>query len=82
MKVNDFVYLDENWDAVADFCNKNNYVVVEVKSDTNLKKYQIQNPPSPSRQEYTEHRIRELKKLLFDTDYQAIKFAEGEFFVY
>ena len=32
----------------------------------------------PTEQELAEKRICELKKLLFNTDYQAIKYAEGE----
>lgn len=77
-KVNDIFYLDEEYSARADFCNQNNLVIVEIEADDNGRRFQIQEPPKPTEKELAQDRIWELKKLLYDTDYQAIKFAEGE----
>lgn len=77
-KINDIFYEDEEYSLRAEFCNENNLLIVEIEADDNGRRFQIQEPPKPTEKELAEMRIFEIKQKLAETDYQAIKFAEGE----
>ena len=78
-KVNEIFYLDDKYSERAEFCNNNNLIIVEIEPDENGRRFQIQEVPLPTERELAEQEIAKLKQKLFDTDYQAIKFAEGLF---
>ena len=61
----------QEYDKWCEWCNNNNYIIVE-DSD---KYYCISN--ELTEKERTKLEIRNLKRQLSDTDYKAIKYAEG-----
>lgn len=76
-KINDIFYVDEEYSQRAEFCNNNGLVIVEIEADEKGRRFQIQEVPAPTQEELNQQRIYELKQKLNETDYQAIKFAEG-----
>ncbi len=77
-KIGDIFYEDEHYGERAQFCNENGLVIVEIAPDEEgNRRFQIQAIPSPSAKEQAEQEIAELKRALADTDYKAIKYAEG-----
>lgn len=64
--------LDE-YETVANWCNESGeYQINEVDDE-----YCVVKTPEPTAEEIAKQRIAELKKLLVDTDYIAVKIAEG-----
>lgn len=78
-KVNEIFYIDDKYTERAEFCNNNNLIIVEIEPDENGRRFQIQEAPLPTERELAEQEIAKLKQKLFDSDYKAIKFAEGLF---
>lgn len=76
-KIGDIFRNDADYSKRADFCNQNRLMIVEIEADENGRRFQIVEIPQPTGKELAEQEIAELKQKLFDTDYQAIKFAEG-----
>lgn len=78
-KVGDIFYEDSEYSARAQFCNEHGLVIVEIEPDSDGKRrFQIQEIPAPSEAEKAKYEIAELKRKLSESDYQAIKYAEGE----
>lgn len=77
-KINDVFYGDNEYAERADFCNKNNLMIVEIEPDEKGRRFQIQEIPAPTQKELNQQKIQKLKQKLEETDYQAIKFAEGQ----
>ena len=77
-KINDIFYADESYSDRAGFCNQNNLMIVEIEPDKKGRRFQIQEIPAPTQKELNQQKIQELKQKLEETDYQAIKFAEGQ----
>lgn len=61
------------YDEWAEWCNQNNYVIMDDDPE-----YYYCKSCERTEQEEREYEIRQLKQKLSDTDYQAIKYAEGE----
>ncbi len=49
--LNEIFYEDEDYKARADFCNKNGYVIQEIDTDENGRRFQIQKLPAPTQEE-------------------------------
>ena len=78
-KIGDIFYADEEYSARARFCNDNNLMIVEIEQDEEGKRrFQIKAVQEPSAKEKAEWEISDLKRALTETDYKAIKYAEGE----
>lgn len=75
MELNQIFEIEQYKEAV-EFANKYGYTIKEIK-DSNPRKFQIVEVII-SEKELKLYRIEELKQKLFNTDYQAIKYAEGE----
>lgn len=58
----------------AEFCNKNNLMIVEIDPINEVRRFQIKEAPKPDTDAIE---IARLKSFLFDTDYVVIKIAEG-----
>lgn len=74
MELNEIFEIEQYNEAIK-FANEHGYTIEEIK-DSNPRKFQIVEVII-SENELKLHRIEELKKNLLDTDYQAIKYAEG-----
>ena len=71
-----YVFSKDEYKAVAMYCMQNNLYIT--RYDKEKKLYQIQAPPEPSPKQIAENEINRLKRMLAETDYKAIKYAEGE----
>ena len=74
---------DKDYSNKAKWCNENGYYIEEIEpKEDGTRQFQIKQIPQKSEDEKLieqyQAEIIELKKYLFDTDYKAIKFAEGE----
>jgi len=74
---------DEDYTNKANWCNENNCYIEEIESlENGTRQFQIRQMPQKTEDEKLieqyQSEIVELKKYLSDTDYKAIKFAEGE----
>ena len=74
---------DEDYSNKAKWCNENGYYIAEIEPlEDGTRQFQIKQIPQKTEDEKLieqyQSEIVELKKYLFDTDYKAIKFAEGE----
>ena len=74
---------DEDYTNKANWCNENNCYIEEIEpKEDGTRQFQIKQIPQKSEDEKVieqyQAEIIELKKYLSDTDYKAIKFAEGE----
>ena len=74
---------DEDYTNKAIWCNENGYYIAEIEPlEDGTRQFQIKQIPQKTEDEKLieqyQSEIVELKKYLFDTDYKAIKFAEGE----
>ena len=74
---------DEDYTNKANWCNENGYYIEEIKPlEDGTRQFQIKQMPQKTEDEKLieqyQSEIVELKKYLSDTDYKAIKFAEGE----
>lgn len=76
-KIGDIFYDDKEYSARADFCNKNNLMIVEIEPDENGRRFQIVEPPQPTQKELDEQEVAKLKRQLEATDYVANKLAEA-----
>lgn len=73
-----YIFYEDECPVVADFCNKKgNLTIEEIEADENGRRFKIVEVVY-TQAEIDGLRILELKQALADTDYQAIKFAEGE----
>lgn len=63
-KVGDIFYLDDKYSERAEFCNRNNFRIVEIEADGNGRKFQIQELPAKTQEEITLALIGEKKQLL------------------
>ena len=82
-EVNQIFIDDENYSSIASWCNENNCYIEEiVPLEDGTRQFQIKQIPQKTESmiliEQYQSEIIELKKYLSDTDYKAIKFAEGE----
>ena len=74
---------DEDYTNKANWCNENNCYIEEIEpKEDGTRQFQIKQIPQKTENEKVieqyQSEIIELKKYLSDTDYKAIKFAEGE----
>ena len=74
---------DEDYTNKAKWCNENGCHIEEIEPlEDGTRQFQIKQIPQKTEDEKLieqyQSEIVELKKYLFDTDYKAIKFAEGE----
>lgn len=74
---------DKDYTNKAKWCNEHNCYIEEVKAkEDGTRQFQIKQIPQKTEDEklFEQYRaeIIELKKYLSDTDYKAIKYAEGE----
>lgn len=60
----EIIYGENSLREVADFCNDNNYMLIEIAPDKNGRRFQIVELPSISEEEKRALRIGELKDLL------------------
>lgn len=82
-EVNQIFIDDENYSSIANWCNEHNCYIKEIEAkEDGTRQFQIKQIPQKSEDEKVieqyQSEIIELKKYLSDTDYKAIKFAEGE----
>ena len=82
-EVNQIFIDDENYSSIASWCNENNCYIEEIEPlKDGTRQFQIKQIPQKTESmiliEQYRAEIIELKKYLSDTDYKAIKFAEGE----
>ena len=74
---------DKDYTNKANWCNENGCYIEEIEPlENGTRQFQIKQIPQKTEDEKLieqyQSEIVELKKYLFDTDYKAIKFAEGE----
>ena len=74
---------DKDYSNKAKWCNENGYYIEEIKPlEDGTRQFQIKQMPQKTEDEKLieqyQSEIVELKKYLSDTDYKAIKYAEGE----
>ena len=74
---------DEDYTNKANWCNENGCYIEGIEPlEDGTRQFQIKQIPQKTEDEKLieqyQSEIVELKKYLFDTDYKAIKFAEGE----
>ena len=74
---------DKDYTNKAKWCNENNCYIEEIEAkEDGTRQFQIKQIPQKTEDEKLieqyQSEIIELKKYLSDTDYKAIKFAEGE----
>ena len=74
---------DKDYTNKANWCNENNCYIEEIEPlEDGTRQFQIKQIPQKTEDEKLieqyQSEIIELKKYLVDTDYKAIKFAEGE----
>ena len=74
---------DKDYSNKAKWCNENGCYIDEIEPlEDGTRQFQIKQIPKKTESmiliEQYQAEIIELKKYLFDTDYKAIKFAEGE----
>ena len=74
---------DKDYTSKAKWCNENGYYIEEIEPlEDGTRQFQIKQIPQKTEDEKLieqyQSEIVELKKYLSDTDYKAIKFAEGE----
>ena len=74
---------DEDYTNKANWCNENGCYIEKIEPlEDGTRQFQIKQIPQKTEDEKVigqyQVEIVELKKYLFDTDYKAIKFAEGE----
>ena len=74
---------DRDYTNKAKWCNENNCYIQEIEAkEDGTRQFQIKQIPQKTEDEKLieqyQSEIVELKKYLSDTDYKAIKFAEGE----
>ena len=82
-EVNQIFIDDENYSSIASWCNENNCYIEEIEPlEDGTRQFQIKQIPQKTESmiliEQYQSEIISLKKYLSDTDYKAIKFAEGE----
>lgn len=66
---------EKEYSNIADFCNKNGYVINEIEPDENKRRFQIIQP-TISLEESKQNRVAELQTLLHKTDWIVTKLAE------
>ena len=76
MELNQIFY-ENKYNEACNFAFENDSTIKEIEADENGRRFQIVEIPQPTESELAQQEIQELKQKLFDTDYQAIKFAEG-----
>ena len=81
--INQIFTYDEDYANKANWCNENGCYIEEVEPlEDGTRQYQIKEIPRKTEDEKLieqyQAEIIELKKYLSDTDYKAIKYAEGE----
>ena len=74
---------DDDYTSKANWCNENGCYIAEIEpKEDGTRQFQIKQIPQKTEDEKVieqyQVEIIELKKYLSDTDYKAIKFAEGE----
>ena len=74
---------DKDYTNKVNWCNEHNCYIEEIEAkEDGTRQFQIKQIPQKTEDEKLigqyQSEIVELKKYLFDTDYKAIKFAEGE----
>lgn len=67
-KLGDIFYLDDEYSARAEFCNQNGLRIVEIESDVNGRRFQIQEWEQPTEHEIAQQEINKLKQW-FDYEY-------------
>lgn len=82
-KVNKIFIDDKDYSNKAKWCNENGCYIAEIEPlEDGTRQFQIKQMPQKTEDEKLieqyQSEIIELKKYLSDTDYKAIKYAEGE----
>ena len=82
-EINQIFTDDDDYTNKAKWCNENGYYIEEIKPlEDGTRQFQIKQIPQKTEDEKLieqyQSEIVELKKYLTNTDYKAIKFAEGE----
>lgn len=78
-KINDIFYLDNEYSARANFCNKNNLMIVEIEPDEQGRRFQIQEPPKPTETDLAMDEMNNLKCKLAEMDYKTSKYVDGDY---
>lgn len=78
-KINDIFYMDEEYSSRVDFCNNNNFTIVEITPDVNGRRFKIAEPPKPSQYDLIQFSISSLKQQLADMDYKTSKYVDGDY---
>lgn len=81
--INQIFINDDDYTNKANWCNENGCYIEEIEPlENGTRQFQIKQIPQKTEDEKLieqyQSEIIELKKYLSDTDYKAIKFAEGE----
>lgn len=63
-KVGDIFYLDKEYSTRAEYCNKNNLMVVEIEADDKGRRFQIQETPEPTESQLVLAEISQKKEML------------------
>lgn len=76
-QLGEIFYLGDGYTERAKFCIANGYMIKEIEADEKGRRFQICEFPKPTENELIAQEIIVLKRNLEDTDYQALKYAEG-----
>lgn len=71
------VFTEEQYDEAYEYVSANGYTIEEVESKDGVRQFKIVEIPQPSEEDIKQQRTHELKQFLADTDYVALKIAEG-----
>jgi hypothetical protein len=63
-KIGDVFYLDKEYSAIAEHCNNNNLMIVEIEADEKGRRFQIQAVPEPTAVELALSEISKKKAIL------------------
>ena len=71
------IFTEEQYDEAYEYISANGYTIEEIKPKDGVRQFKIVEITQPTEEDVKQQRIYELKQLLSDTDYVAIKIAEG-----
>lgn len=71
------IFRENQYNEACNYCFEHNYTIKEIEADESGRRFQIIELSPPTEEELIQQEIIELKQRLAETDYQAIKFAEG-----
>ena len=47
-QIGDVFYLDNNYPSIVEYCNNNNFIIIEIEADNKGRRFQIQEAPIPT----------------------------------